>query len=130
MRTNIPTLLLASLLGTYLDLFFIGKTLYTFPKRPLPHIFSFNILFTCVGLPLLTSFFLLLCNILSLSKKVILIFMLSMLMTVGERFSESIGYFAHSDSWNHLYSFIGYTFYLVFIYCFYQWSNDRDLPRA
>ncbi|KDE47303.1 hypothetical protein DI43_09600 [Geobacillus sp. CAMR12739] len=35
--------LLASWAGTYLDLYFVGKGLYTFPKRPFPSVFSIDI---------------------------------------------------------------------------------------
>ncbi|WP_304625746.1 CBO0543 family protein [Sporosarcina sp. JAI121] len=49
----LPSVLLASLLGTYLDLYFVGKRLYEFPVRPFAEIFSINIAFTLIVLPLL-----------------------------------------------------------------------------
>ena len=35
-----PTVFLAILLGTYLDLYFVGKKMYMFPMRPFPEVFS------------------------------------------------------------------------------------------
>lgn len=54
--------MLGSLLGTYLDLYFVGKGLYEFPTRPLSPIFSINIAFTLIALPLFTMVFLLICS--------------------------------------------------------------------
>ncbi|WP_281177274.1 CBO0543 family protein [Peribacillus loiseleuriae] len=58
----LPSILLASLLGTYLDLYFIGKGFYSFPIRPMSTVFSINIAFTLIGLPLLIGVFLYACN--------------------------------------------------------------------
>ena len=56
-------------MGTYLDLYFTGKGLYSFPIRPLSSIFSINIAFTLVGLPLLTSIYLYFSNKINPGKK-------------------------------------------------------------
>src|SRR3954447_22805942 len=116
----IPTILLTSLVGTYLDLYFVGRGLYSFPMRPFPEIFSINITFTLLGLPLLTSFFLLVCQKVSLWKKVGLVLVLSLLMSIAEKKAEAWGLFIHHESWKHIYSFIGYIFYLTVIYSFYH----------
>ncbi|STO12382.1 CBO0543 family protein [Geobacillus sp. DSP4a] len=57
-RAYVASALLASWTGTYLDLYFVGKGLYAFPKRPFPSVFSIDIFFTAVVLPLGTVFFL------------------------------------------------------------------------
>ncbi|MCQ6276311.1 hypothetical protein JMM81_15420 [Bacillus sp. V3B] len=116
-----PAILLASLLGTYLDLYFVGKGLYSFPMRPFPEIFSINITFTLVGLPLLIGFFLLICHKVTLWKKVGLILVLSLFMSIIEKKAEAWGLFIHHESWKHIYSFMGYTLYLTVIYSFYSW---------
>ncbi|MGE8206511.1 CBO0543 family protein [Heyndrickxia sp. NPDC080065] len=121
-KNLIPPLLLGTLLGTYLDLFFIGKGLYSFPKRLMPEIFSINILFTLIGLPLFIIFFLFVCKKIHGVKMTGFIFILSLLMTVAEKFAETLGFFVHNDSWKHIYSLGGYALYLTIIYSFYRWS--------
>ena len=51
------TILLSSIIGTYLDAFLFAKQLYSFPVRPFPSIFSVNIGFTLFVLPILTTIF-------------------------------------------------------------------------
>lgn len=93
--------------------------------RPFPEIFSIHIGFNLVGLPLMVGVFLLICNQLPTIGKALLIFMLSMIMSVFERFAESIGFLVHTDDWKHTYSFFGYFLFLIFILVFYIWMN-RD----
>ncbi|WP_326169277.1 CBO0543 family protein [Schinkia azotoformans] len=124
-QRTIPAIILGSLLGTYLDLYFVGKGLYEFPTRPLSHIFSINLTFTLIALPLFTMVFLLICSKLKLLKKISLILLLSLFMAVAERAAEGLGLFAHHYSWKHQYSFIGYTAYLTVIYLFFHWSRFR-----
>ena len=119
----LPTILLGSLLGTYLDLYFIGKGFYSFPIRPMSTVFSINMAFTLIGLPLLIGVFLFACNKVNAWKKAGLIIIFSMLMSVGEKQAEVYGLFVHSVSWKHIYSLIGYTLYLTLIYSFYSWSK-------
>lgn len=57
-KDSLACAVLGSLLGTYLDLYFVGKGLYHFPHRLLPEIFSIHIVFTLIGLPILTMVFL------------------------------------------------------------------------
>ncbi|WP_353738295.1 CBO0543 family protein [Peribacillus asahii] len=65
----IPTILLASLIGTYLDLYFVGKGIYHFPKRPLSEIFPINIFFTLIGLPLFVGLYIYVCQKVNVWKK-------------------------------------------------------------
>ncbi|HHY74317.1 MAG TPA: hypothetical protein GX497_14050 [Bacillus bacterium] len=114
-------MLLASLLGTYLDLFFVGKGLYSFPIRPLPAIFSIHIAFTLVVLPVFAAVFLVVCNRLKSWKKAGLIILLSLIIAVAESWAESNGLLVHHQSWEHHYSFFGYMMFLTIIYSFYAW---------
>ncbi|KAB2330163.1 hypothetical protein F7731_20470 [Cytobacillus depressus] len=125
----LPAILFASLLGTYLDLYFVGIGMYAFPLRLLPDIFSINILFTLIGLPLLILFFLFVAKRLSIVKKAGFILCISLLMASVEKWSEEKGLFVHDESWRHYYSFIGYFFYLVTIYLFYRMSALRNQKK-
>ncbi|MEH7307734.1 CBO0543 family protein [Neobacillus drentensis] len=125
---NNPTLaavFLASLLATYLDLFFVGKHLYQFPKRPLPTIFSINIAFTLVVLPVLVFVFLWVMDQVNKWGKAGLIVFISLLVPIMEKLAEVMGLFKHSESWEHLYSFFGYLLFLSTIYVFYCWIGNR-----
>ncbi|WP_438824985.1 CBO0543 family protein [Bacillus sp. JJ722] len=121
----IPTMLLASLLGTYLDLFFVGKGLYTFPKRLFPEVFSINIAFTLFALPFFVAVFLYCCQKMNFWFKGVFILILSLLMSIIEKQAVGYGYFLHHESWKHFYSFCGYILFLIFIYSFYRWLNQR-----
>ncbi len=101
----------------------MGKGLYSFPKRPFPEVFSINIAFTLFALPVFTAVFIMLCHQLNQRKKLVSILLISLIMTVIEKQSEAFGFFIHHDSWNHIYSTFGYTFYLIFVDWFYQWLN-------
>ncbi|WP_346729039.1 CBO0543 family protein [Lederbergia citrea] len=117
------TILIASLLGTYLDLYFVGKNMYEFPIRPFSTIFSINIAFTMVGLPLLTWMFLFLMNRLNRWKRLVLIFTLSIMGPAIEKMSEEGGFFFHSEKWSHSYSFFGYFLFLIIIWFVFKWCN-------
>lgn len=116
----LPCLLLASLLGTYLDLYFTGKGMYSFPKRVLPETFSIHIGFTLFILPALTALFLLVCHRVFFRQKVCFIILLSLLMSIGEKQAEAFGFFIHHPSWKHLYSFIGFNVYLALLYLLFH----------
>lgn len=124
----VPAILLASLIGTYLDLLFVGIGMYSFPKRWLPEVFSINIVFTLIGLPLLISVYLLLMNRFHFWKKAGLIFVISLLAACGEKLAEEIGFFIHDDSWKHWYSFCGYIVFLIVVYIFNRMTLLSD-PR-
>lgn len=106
---------LAALLGTYLDLYFVGKGLYYFPHRLLPEIFSINIVFTLIVLPILTIVILgCLSQVNSWGRAGIILF-ISLMMPILEILAEQLGLFVHSDQWKHLYSFFGYLLFLIII---------------
>jgi hypothetical protein len=116
----ISTVLFATLIGTYLDLYFVGSGFYFFPMRPFPTIFSINILFTLIGLPFLIGFFIILSHRVILWKKIGMILILSLFMSITEKMSEAWGFFSHNESWKHIYSFIGYSIFLTVIYSYYH----------
>ncbi|GIP40586.1 hypothetical protein J31TS4_38660 [Paenibacillus sp. J31TS4] len=107
--------LLASLMGTYLDLYFVGRGLYQFPHRLLPEIFSINIVFTLIVLPLLTMIFLYGLTPMNPLGKACMILFTCLLMSIVEKLAERLGAFVHSDQWMHIYSFFGYLLFLTVI---------------
>ena len=114
-------MLLAILLGTILDLFLVERKVYSYPIRPFPEAFTFNIAFTFVALPLLVLVFLHFMSQLNKWGRMGLILFLSLLMPIMEKFAEEIGFFQHSDQWKHIYSFIGYFVFLTILYLFDRW---------
>ena len=90
-------MIFSSLIGTYLDLYLVGKGLYSFPKRPFPDIFSINISFTLIVLPVLVGVYLIICDKLNNLKKMVFILSISLMMTVIEKQSEVLGFFEHHD---------------------------------
>lgn len=114
-------MLLAILLGTILDLFLVERKVYSYPIRPFPQAFSFNIAFTFVGLPLLVWVFLHLMGKINKWGRIGLILFLSILMAIMEKFAEVIGFFQHTDQWKHIYSFFGYIVFLTVLYLFDRW---------
>ncbi|RHW42888.1 hypothetical protein D1B31_03965 [Neobacillus notoginsengisoli] len=104
-----------SLLGTYLELYFTGKGWYAFPIRPLPEIFTINILFTLAGLPILTAAFLWLCKKLNPFQTILLILISSTTMAAAEPIAETLGLLTHHPNWHHTNTLIGYTLYLTLI---------------
>ncbi|GAA2699294.1 hypothetical protein GCM10009865_05180 [Aeromicrobium ponti] len=122
-KSYIPAMLLASLLGTYLDLYYVGKKLYYFPIRPLPSIFTINIGFTLLVLPITM---LVLLKVLQWWKgwlRVLFILCISLAMAVMEKAAERMGLFVHADDWNHLNTFVGYCVFIGLIYAFNVWMN-------
>lgn len=119
MNRLIPPLLFASMLGTYLDLYFVGVGMYSFPKRFLPEIFSINVVFVLVGLPMLVTTFLIIMKNINIWKKAGFILIISLLMACAEKFSEELGFFQHHESWKHWYSFFGYITFLICVYLYY-----------
>jgi len=118
-----PTLCLAALLGTYLDLILVGMGLYTFPTRPFPTIFPINIFFILIGIPLLVLIFLFICERLRFYNKALFILLIGVLMAASEKIGESLKMFEHSSSWQHIYSVCGYSLFLTIIYIHFKWMN-------
>ncbi|WHY84162.1 CBO0543 family protein [Neobacillus novalis] len=114
-------MVLGTLFGTYLDLYFVGKQMYQFPLRPLPEIFSVNIAFTLIGLPIFVLVFVYCTSQVNKWGRAGLILFASLLMPIFEKFAEELGFFVHSNQWEHLYTFFGYFLFLSIISGFYQW---------
>ncbi|WP_456687680.1 CBO0543 family protein [Aeribacillus sp. SP014] len=122
-RNNIALLaatLFASLLGTYLDLIFVECRFYAFPKRLFPKIFSINILFTLVILPIITASFLIVMHKIRPFVRPILLCLIGILACIFEQAAERAGVFIHSSNWNHFYSFFGYILFFIIIWRFYS----------
>lgn len=117
----IASYLLASLIGTYLDLYFVGKGLYTFPRRLFPDIFTINIGFTLIVLPLFTVILLFIMNKITSLKRWSLVFIICLMVASIEKLSESYGFFVHSEDWSHWYSLVGYFVFLFVMWRFFQW---------
>ncbi|PLS02802.1 hypothetical protein CVD27_18395 [Neobacillus cucumis] len=124
-KVEFGSIVLASLLGTYLDLYFVGKGYYHFPIRPFPEIFSINILFTLIGLPFLTLIVLRSISELTNWGKAGVILLTSLLMPIIEKLLEILGLFQHSHSWNHLYTFLGYGLFFTIVVLFHEWMGRR-----
>ncbi|KAB7705629.1 hypothetical protein F9802_13950 [Bacillus aerolatus] len=125
-----PAILLASWLGTYLDLYFVGEKFYEFPLRPFPGVFSINIAFTLLGLPFLTWAFLFLMNKMDRWKRWMFILLLSLAFPAVEKLSEQWGAFRHSDKWSHSYSLCGYFLFLVIVWQVFKWTNRRNNSKV
>lgn len=123
-KRYIPASLFAALAGTYLDLIFVGKQVYFFPVRPFSSIMTINIAFTLAGLPIMAAVFLRLMEKQHMAGKTVIIFFISLLMSIVEKLSESLGLFIHSASWSHTYTFFGTLFYLIVVYQFHKWINQ------
>ena len=118
-----PAMLLASLLGTYLDLYFIGKGMYYFPNRPFSAIFSINILFTLAVLPIFMVPLLKIMQNLNGWLKGMFVFSISLAMAALEKVAEDMGMFVHTENWHHLYTFLGYSLFIGLISAFHGWIN-------
>ncbi|URM34759.1 hypothetical protein LLY41_10405 [Cytobacillus firmus] len=124
-KAYIPAMLLASLLGTYLDLYFIGKGMYAFPIRPFSDIFTINILFTLAVLPILMISLLKIMESLRGRFRWMFVLAISIAMAAAEKMAESIGIFVHAENWHHLYTFIGYCLFIGLIAAFHGWMNGN-----
>jgi hypothetical protein len=118
-------MMLAAFLGTIVDHYFVSKNLYYFPIRPFPQLFSINIGFTLVVLPIFVFIFLRLMSVVNKWGRLGLILFLSLLAPILERLAEACGLFIHSNDWKHLYSFFGYLVFLTITYRIYLWTNPR-----
>lgn len=119
----LPSLLCASLFGTYLDLYFVGKQLYSFPIRPFSEIFSVNILFTLLILPFLTGLYLYLGTNMSSGGRFLFTILLSGFVPFVEHSSVQWGFFQPGDQWNHSYSLIGYFLFLMLMGKIFKWTK-------
>lgn len=120
-KNELSILLLASLMGTYLDLYFVGKGFYVFPQRLLPDIFTINIVFTLFILPTFTYILISFVKKRTWLIRWYIFIITSFIIACIEKISESYGLFSHSENWKHFYSFFGYFAYLAVIWNFYKW---------
>lgn len=118
-------MVLASLIGTFLDLYMVGKGYYQFPFRPFPEIFSINIGFTLIVLPFMTLIVLRTIDHLTNGGKAGVILLVSLLMPIFEKLAEMLGWFSHSEDWKHLYTFFGFLLFLTIISAFHEWMRKR-----
>jgi hypothetical protein len=117
------TLLLASFIGTYLDLWMVGKGFYSFPARPFPTIFSINILFTLCILPIFSFFIVYLFKRINGALQLLVTILVSIIISIFEHYFEQLGLFVHSNEWNHWYSTLGYFIFILLIWKFYKWLS-------
>ncbi len=122
---SFPAIVFAMLVGTYLDLFFTGIGMYSFPIRPFADVFDIHIVFNLVGLPILIWFFLWGGSRMSKGGRNVLIIFLSLAGPVLEVFSESKGLFLHSEEWKHWYSFVGYFLFLLSVWVIFTKTNGQ-----
>ncbi|MCM3704730.1 hypothetical protein M3205_03235 [Cytobacillus firmus] len=122
-KAYMPAMLLSSLLGTYLDLYFTGKGMYSFPTRPFSDIFSINIVFTLAVLPIFMIPLLKIMESLKGWFRGIFVLIISLAMAAGEKLAESFGMFVHAETWHHLYTFIGYCLFIGLVAFFHGWMN-------
>lgn len=115
--------LLACVIGTYLDLYFVGKGFYSFPSRLFPDTFNINIVFTLGILPLFTFLLILAMKKMSPFTRWSFILVTSIIIAFIEVISERFGVFIHTEQWKHYYSLIGYFIYIVFMWNFYKWQE-------
>jgi hypothetical protein len=104
----------------------VGKQLYSFPHRPFHAIFSINLLFTLVGLPIWTFLCLIFMRKQTRWVKAAIIFFFSIGMAVLEKKAEEFGLFAHSQTWSHQYTFIGCCLFLISVYQFHVWITTSN----
>lgn len=118
-------MILAAIIGTFLDHSFVKLGLYEFPFRPYPEIFSVNILFTFIAIPILVFVYLSLMQKINMAGKIGLVLFLSLLMPIFEKISEICGLFVHSVSWKHIYTFWGFIAFFFILYLFDRWVENK-----
>nr|WP_081415171.1 CBO0543 family protein [Ectobacillus panaciterrae] len=120
-RVFVATIIFSCFIGTYLDLLFVGKQMYAFPARPFPDVFTINIAFTLLILPIFTALFLRIAKTLPAFSRILFIVLIGLCISVSEQFAENFGWFTHSEAWRHSYSFFGYMIFMLLIWKFYRW---------
>ncbi|WP_152525396.1 CBO0543 family protein [Virgibacillus salarius] len=119
----ITVILFASLIGTYLDLVCVEMGMYSFPIRLFPGLFSINILFTLIILPVASILFIRVMRHLKTIPRTFFLFTCSFLICMIEQIAEQVGLFVHHEDWNHIYSFVGYFIFLVVIWKGFSWLS-------
>ena len=116
----VVTILLSSIIGTWLDAFFVAKQIYSFPVRPFSSIFSVNIGFSLFVLPILTTIFIQISKRLSTVSRILFIISIGICASIFEQIAERLGFFTHSVDSNHTYSLFGYMIFFFFIWKVYH----------
>uniref|UniRef100_UPI00403F7FED CBO0543 family protein n=1 Tax=Oceanobacillus sp. FSL K6-2867 TaxID=2954748 RepID=UPI00403F7FED len=118
-------IIFSSFIGTYLDLLLVGSGLYFFPKRPLPEIFTINILFTLCALPVSSCVIIfILKGFKKLIPRCVFLFICSLFIYIMEQIMEQLGFFVHSNVWKHEFSLFGYFIFFIVIWKFYNWLDS------
>ncbi|WP_314728240.1 CBO0543 family protein [Bacillus sp. Marseille-Q3570] len=118
----VVAVLASVLICTYMELFFSGLGFYTFLQRPFPHIFTIDIRFTLIGIPVFTMAAIYALTIISKkSLRLFFILIISFIAMLAEIISEHLGLLAHSLSWSHAYSFFGYMVFTLVLWGLYRW---------
>ncbi|MBK5498328.1 CBO0543 family protein [Peribacillus sp. TH14] len=120
-RAFVATIIFSSFIGTYLDLLFVGKQMYSFPARPFPDTFTINVAFTLLIMPIFTTLFLWIAKALTAYSRILFIVLIGLCISISESFSENLGLFTHSEAWHHSYSLFGYMIFMLIIWKFYRW---------
>ncbi|WP_379968883.1 CBO0543 family protein [Ectobacillus sp. sgz5001026] len=120
-RAFVATIILSSFIGTYLDLLFVGKQMYAFPVRPFPDVFTLNVAFTLLILPIFTALFLQIAKALPTFSRMLFIVLIGLSVGVSEQIAENVGWFTHSEAWHHSYSLFGYMIFMLLLWKFYRW---------
>lgn len=127
-KSYVSTIILASLIGTYLDLLLVGAGLYSFPSRPFSEIFTINILFTLCILPLFSLIIIFVLKRLHKLLRYLFLFICSLVAYIAEQTAERFGLFSHSMDWKHEFSLVGYFLFLIVIWMFYKWFESDHEP--
>lgn len=81
--------------------------MYAFPARPFPDIFTINVAFTLLILPIFTTLFLWIAKTLTTFSRILFIILIGLCIGVSEPFAENLGLLTHSEAWHHSYSLFG-----------------------
>ncbi|WP_343770375.1 CBO0543 family protein [Oceanobacillus oncorhynchi] len=117
--------LFSSIVGTYLDLFFVGIGMYHFPMRLFPEIFAVNIAFTLLILPVSVILFLYLANRMRILPRCIMILTISTAVIFIEKTAKQLGWFMPHPDWNHAYSFFGYMLFLIIVWRIFHFFQAK-----
>ncbi|MFC0472761.1 CBO0543 family protein [Halalkalibacter kiskunsagensis] len=123
-KVYVPTMLFAALIGTYLDLFFVEKNLYSFPTRPFPDLFSINIAFTLFVLPIFTAIYIYVLKRVNILIRIGMLLTLSLAVAFFESYSVQLGLFTYSAEWNSIYSSFGYVLFILILWKFHDWMSS------
>jgi hypothetical protein len=106
-----------------MDLFFVGKGLYDFPNRPFPDVFSIDIMFTVVCMPVFIVFFLFVGQHMSIKGRWLLFIVLSIGGAGLEMAAESAGFLNHADTWRHEYTAGGYFIFITLVWKIFRFAG-------